>query len=308
MDEMEGPALEEPRNDDLEWVKDAERWICQIQGIRQCKIDIDESGKVAGIHVIATTAREPRHVVRDVESLLKARLDLDVYYKKIGVVQIIEPDEVVPAAVAPAPAVPASAVLASAVLAPAVPATSVAATSVAHDTVKAPLVSEPVLPPPLRIPEVPKPHVVARPAVLVEEAAAPRVECAGVGVMTAGAALTATVELARGVAVARIQETGPNHPGTDQLLVSRAAVRALADLLDESATLSLADLRETEMAGERVTLVAVDLVEGRRSERFFGSCSQRHGPHQAAVYAVLDALNRRLDLMNFREGGDRPSD
>ncbi|NTV03588.1 hypothetical protein HGA89_01555, partial [bacterium] len=107
--------------------------------------------------------------------------------------------------------------------------------------------------------------------------------------------------------VARIQEAGPNHPGTDQLLVGRAAVRALADLLDEPATLSLADLRETEMAGERLTLVAVDLVEGRRSERFFGSCSQRHGPHQAAVYAVLDALNRRLDLMNFREGGGRAS-
>ncbi|MDO9693489.1 MAG: hypothetical protein Q7W56_02025, partial [Candidatus Latescibacteria bacterium] len=99
--------MEEPRNDDLEWVKDAERWICQIQGIRQCKIDIDELGKVAGIHVIASAEREPRHVVRDVESLLKARLDLDVYYKKIGVVQIIEPDETAPAAAvdaAPAPA------------------------------------------------------------------------------------------------------------------------------------------------------------------------------------------------------------
>jgi len=288
---MEGPALEEPRNDDLEWVKDAERWICQIQGIRQCKIDIDELGKVAGIHVIATADREPRHVVRDVESLLKARLDLDVYYKKIGVVQIIEPEEAAPAAAPAAPAAPAS-----------VPEAAAAP----------PAASEPAPPPPLRIPEVPKPHVVpapvaARPAVLVEEAAAPRVECAGVGVMIAGASLTATVELSRGRAVARVQEAGPNHPGTDQLLVGRAAVRALADLLDEPATLSLADLRDTEMAGERVTLVAVDLVEGRRSERFFGSCSQRHGPHQAAVYAVLDALNRRLDLMNFREGGREAS-
>jgi hypothetical protein len=285
---MEGPTLEEPRNDDLEWVKDAERWICQIQGIRQCKIDIDELGKVAGIHVIASADREPRHVVRDVESLLKARLDLDVYYKKIGVVQIIEPEEAAPALPAPASAAPTEAAIAP------------------------PPVAEPASPPPPRIPEVPKPHVVpapvvVRPAVLVEEAAAPRVECAGVGVMIAGAALTATVELVRGGVAARVQETGPNHLGTDQLLVSRATVRALADLLDEAATLSLADLRETEMAGERVTLVAVDLVEGRRSERFFGSCSQRHGPHQAAVYAVLDALNRRLDLMSFRERGGRPS-
>ena len=72
------------------WVTDAERWIGQINGVLQSKIDLDDAGEVAGVHVVAGMEREPRHIVRDVEGLLKARLDLDVYYKKIGVVQVVD--------------------------------------------------------------------------------------------------------------------------------------------------------------------------------------------------------------------------
>jgi len=79
----------EPNERDA-WVTDAQRWICQIKGVLQCKIDIDPAGEVAGVHVVAGLEREPRHIVRDVESLLKARLQMDVYYKKIGVVQVME--------------------------------------------------------------------------------------------------------------------------------------------------------------------------------------------------------------------------
>ena len=79
----------EPTDRDA-WVADAQRWICQINGVRECKIDLDESGEIAGVHVVAGMEREPRHIVRDVEGLLKARLGMDVYYKKIGVVQMVD--------------------------------------------------------------------------------------------------------------------------------------------------------------------------------------------------------------------------
>jgi hypothetical protein len=81
----------EPRERDA-WVKDAERWICQIQGVLQCKIDLDDEGEVTGVHVVSGMDRDPRHLVRDVEGLLKARLGLDVYYKKIGIVQVVDSD------------------------------------------------------------------------------------------------------------------------------------------------------------------------------------------------------------------------
>jgi hypothetical protein len=79
----------EPNERDA-WVTDAQRWITQIKGVLQCKIDLDEQGEIAGVHVVAGLDRDPRHIVRDVESLLKARLQMDVYYKKIGVVQVVE--------------------------------------------------------------------------------------------------------------------------------------------------------------------------------------------------------------------------
>ena len=79
----------EPNERDA-WVADAQRWIGQIKGVLQCKIELDDSGEVAGVHVVAGFDREPRHIVRDVESLFKARLGIDVYYKKIGVVQVLD--------------------------------------------------------------------------------------------------------------------------------------------------------------------------------------------------------------------------
>ncbi len=262
----------EDHREDTEWVQDAERWICQIQGVRQCRIDLDDEGEVTGVHVVSNTSRDPRHIVRDVEGLFKARLNLDVYYKKIGVVQILDPDQPAPPQDKAAAAAPA-------------PAAAPASRPVVGDAGGATL-----------------PH----PALLVEEAPQSRVECASVSLESRGAKLQAVVVLARGAVSARCEEEGPNHPGMDAQLLARATVHALQDLLDEPVTLSLADLRVAEVAEERLTVAAVDLVEGRRSERFFGCCSQRYNARESSVYAVLDALNRRLTLYNFKEEAARP--
>ena len=40
----------EPNERDA-WVTDAQRWITQIKGVLQCKIDLDEQGEIAGVHV-----------------------------------------------------------------------------------------------------------------------------------------------------------------------------------------------------------------------------------------------------------------
>jgi len=257
-------------------VNDAERWICQIQGVRQCKIDLDEDGGVTGVHVVSTPEREPRLIVRDVEGLLKARLNVDIFYKKIGVVQILDQDEPTPpvsdSAQAPKPK-------------------SKTAPDVATRT---------------EIPrgapaEMPSIRPVAHPAVLVEESPQARVECASVALESRGPSLRASVTLELGALSVSCEEEGPNHPGMEAQLLGRATLKALQGLLDEPVTLSLAELRESELAGERLTIAAVDLVEGRRSERFFGCCSQRYNAREANVFAVLDALNRRLSLFNFQE-------
>jgi len=285
--------MQQQHDDNTGWVKDAEKWICQLQGVRQCKIDVDIRGDISGIHVVATTDREPRHIVRDVEGLLKARLDLSVYYKKIGVVQVLESGPAEAPAEEPVEQ-------------------SSGAVSLPNPT---PNPEPDPAPEPAPTPD-PAPHDSSvlsatpwplggsdsRPAVLLEEAPLSRVECTGVGVMVSGASLTATVELMRDDTAAQSREMGPNHAGMDLQLIARAAIASLADLVDEPVSLSIADVREAEAAGETVVVAAVDLVEGRRSERFFGVCSLTQGRQQAAVYAVLDALNRRLELMSFKGG------
>ena len=71
------------------WVADAQTWICDIIGVLDCKIELDPAGEISCVHVVAGKDREARHIVRDVESLLKARVQKDVYYKKISLVQMM---------------------------------------------------------------------------------------------------------------------------------------------------------------------------------------------------------------------------
>ncbi len=64
----------------------AESLIARIQGISSCRIALNNGGQIAEIHVVATSGKPPKLVARDVESMLKAEMGLDVDYKKIGVV------------------------------------------------------------------------------------------------------------------------------------------------------------------------------------------------------------------------------
>jgi len=251
------------------WVVDAERWLAQIKGVLQCKIDLDDAGEVVGVHVVAGMEREPRHVVRDVEGLLKARLGLDVYYKKIGVVQVVDNDHEV-----------------------------VAGTEPARPDAPAPVPLEP----PAETPPADLPAPV--PAVLVAEDPAVRLRCVGVGVMSSDTLVRAEVQLLAGEVEARGVEEGSNHADSDVQLVARATLSALSELLTDPVLLHLHDVRLMSLAGHEIVLAAVDLVESRSTETLFGTCAAGHNRQQAIVHAVLDALNRRLALIALKTGND----
>lgn len=285
----------EPNERDA-WVSDAQRWIGQIKGVLQCKIDLDPMGEIEGVHVVAGMARDPRHVVRDVESLLKARLDLDVYYKKIGVVQVVGND----LERADGIGVPAAGHVAGR-------AGSGSGVAVPGSTV--------TFHPPRTdhdesLPGEPKTAAVDSqgstgaaapiPAILVAEDLDARVVCGSVGVMASETTLRAEVQLCVGEIEARGLREGPNHADSDLLLVARATVAAVAELITDPVLLHLKDLRLPDVGGETVVLCAVDLVEGRQSTTLFGTCRTSHNRQQAVVYAVLDALNRRLGLHGLK--------
>ena len=275
------------------WVADAERWIGQIKSVLQSKIDLDAAGEVTGVHVVAGMDREPRHIVRDVEGLLKARLDLDVYYKKIGVVQVVDNETLtevalvddtvkatlIPPAPSPAPAEPATV--------PEKPAATATATATAP-AADAPEAAADPLPEP-------------RPAVLVAEGLGTRVVCQGVGVMASNMHVSAEVTLNAGAVTVSAVREASNHAGSDVSLVAEATLAALTDLVTDPVLLHLREVRLDTVGSRQIVLVAVDLVEGRRTEVLFGSCAAGHNRQQAVVHAVLDALNRRLTLLAVRQ-------
>ncbi|MCI0452377.1 MAG: hypothetical protein L0Z51_08295 [Candidatus Latescibacteria bacterium] len=71
-----------------------------MQGVSSCRIRTDESGNVTEVHVVSRVGKSPKLVARDVEGVLKAEMDLDVDYKKIGVV-VLDADHAAPADLPP---------------------------------------------------------------------------------------------------------------------------------------------------------------------------------------------------------------
>lgn len=67
-------------------VRRAEALVARIQGVTSCRIRLDGAGQIAEVHVVAGPGKSPKFVARDVEGALKASMNLDVDYKKIGVV------------------------------------------------------------------------------------------------------------------------------------------------------------------------------------------------------------------------------
>jgi hypothetical protein len=290
------------------WVADAQRWICDIIGVLDCKIELDPDGEIACVHVVAGKDREPRHIVRDVESLLKARVQKDVYYKKISLVQMMgsptpEPGE---------GDVPKTVVIAAGnvsspsgvTIIPPDPDGPEDPDDVNDDPATARWTDRPDTPPAATVrPEIravpdpdSEPLPAPIPAVLVAEGLTPRITCGGVGVLASDMTVSAEVYLRAGEVEARGKREGPNHADSDVQLIARATLDALAELLLDPVLLHLNEIRIENLGGKSVVMAAVDLVEGRASNTLYGTCSTRHNRQQAVVHAVLDALNRRMSI------------
>jgi len=257
------------------------------------QIDLDSEGEISGVHVVAGMDREPRHIVRDVESLLKARLEIDVFYKKIGVVQVLE-NGVTGTAAPTTDTEPAQQEKVVPLNVPDSGVTFHAEDDPIHgdDNLheEAPAAEK------TEAPAEPKPI----PAVLLAEEIQQRIACSGVGVMASDMLVRAEVQLSTGELEVRGTQEGANHGGSAIKLVAQATLDALARLVNEPILLHLNEVRVDNLGDHPVVLCAVELVEGRKSESLFGSCSNLHNEQQAVVFAILDALNRRLSMYSLK--------
>ena len=74
-----------------EEVRRAEALVSRLRGISSCRISTGPGGDVTEVHVVSNGDKSPKLVARDVESLLKAEMGIDVDYRKIGVVSLGPP-------------------------------------------------------------------------------------------------------------------------------------------------------------------------------------------------------------------------
>jgi len=74
-------------------VEEAGGAIQEIGGVVSARIRSSREGEVEAVHVVARGTRKPKEIVRDVETLLRARYDLEIDHRKISVARLSEPGE-----------------------------------------------------------------------------------------------------------------------------------------------------------------------------------------------------------------------
>lgn len=71
-------------------VDEIERLIGQLAGVQSARVVINDWGAIEEIHVLSSTERTAKQVVRDVESSLAARWGINVDHKKVSVAQLTD--------------------------------------------------------------------------------------------------------------------------------------------------------------------------------------------------------------------------
>ncbi len=67
--------------------------IRQIREVISARVVVDSSGNIEEIHVLAGAGRNPKQIVRDIESAFMAHFGISVDHKKISIAQVQAEDE-----------------------------------------------------------------------------------------------------------------------------------------------------------------------------------------------------------------------
>lgn len=77
-----------PSSPEAVHVVEVEKLIRQLPGVMSARVIVNDWGAIEEVHVLATTERGAKQIVRDVESSLAARWGINVDHKKISVAQV----------------------------------------------------------------------------------------------------------------------------------------------------------------------------------------------------------------------------
>jgi hypothetical protein len=66
--------------------------VCKLTDIKFCSIVCNEKNEIEEIHILSGIKRNVKQLVRDIQSAINARFNINVDYKKISIAQINESD------------------------------------------------------------------------------------------------------------------------------------------------------------------------------------------------------------------------
>lgn len=71
-----------------------EELVNELQGVASARVVLDDKSNIVELHVLSDETRNPRQIVRDIETVLLVKMGLNIDHKKISVVQFADRQEV----------------------------------------------------------------------------------------------------------------------------------------------------------------------------------------------------------------------
>ncbi len=234
-----------------------------------------EGEELTEIHVVSSSGRTPKQLVRDIQSMLRTELGITIDHRIVSVALVRSIPEGPHTAAAAPPA-------GSAPVPMAFPA-----------------------PPPAAEPE---PARNAMPAARIQAAAETpmplkddRIRYENVNLIVNGQRSQAQVEL-RWKGLSRIgNASGWSSRDDSHRLVAQATALAVQEFLADPVALNVREVTFVELTGRRVAVVVLSLLAHRHEKVLTGACSVEADTPQAVVLATLAALNRLVAGMRAKE-------
>lgn len=72
------------------------RAIASLPDVQSCSVEFGPDGVISAIHIVSSTKRSPKQIVRDVESVLAADFDIRLDHRKVSIARVEEKQEARP--------------------------------------------------------------------------------------------------------------------------------------------------------------------------------------------------------------------
>jgi len=72
------------------------RAIASLPDVQSCNVETSPDGTISAIHIVSSTKRSPKQIVRDVESVMAAEFGIKVDHRKISIARVEEREEARP--------------------------------------------------------------------------------------------------------------------------------------------------------------------------------------------------------------------